>query len=287
MCESVLYYYKKGVILLSKLWQTSHPTMVMGILNVTPDSFSDGGKYITEQEIKDQAVQMVEDGAAIIDIGGESTRPGYREIPADEEITRVVPAIQAVREVLPDVWISIDTWKSEVALAAIEAGADMINDQWGAKRDPEIAKIAAAFTTPIVLMHNRTDRKYDDFFENVKQDLQESIEIAKQAGVPDHHILIDPGFGFVKTPAQNLEVLRRIDELVAFGHEVLLGTSRKSTIGLVLDLPVEERVEGTGATVVYGQVKGCTIFRVHDVKSIARMITMTDAILGNISAPQN
>ncbi len=273
--------------MLSKLWQTTHPTMIMGILNVTPDSFSDGGNYITEQQIKDKAIQMVREGAAIIDIGGESTRPGHREIPVDEELARVIPAIKVVREALPDVWISIDTWKSEVAIAAIEAGADIINDQWGAKKDPEIARVAAAFATPIILMHNRTNRDYDNYFENVKQDLQASIDITKQAGVPNHHILLDPGFGFVKTPAQNLEVLRRIDEIVALGYEVLLGTSRKSTIGLVLDLPVDERIEGTGATVVYGQVKGCTIFRVHDVKPIARMIKMTDAILGNIEAPNN
>ncbi len=270
---------------MSKLWQTSHPVMIMGILNVTPDSFSDGGSYITEQEIKDKAVQMIQDGATIIDIGGESTRPGHREISIDEELQRVIPAIKAVREVLPDVWISIDTWKSEVALAAIQAGADIINDQWGAKKDPEIAKIAATFAAPIILMHNRTNHDYDDYFENVKEDLQGSIKIAKDAGVPNHHILIDPGFGFVKTPAQNLEVLRRIDEIVALGYEVLLGTSRKSTIGLVLDLPVDERMEGTGATVVYGQIKGCTIFRVHDVKPIARMIAMTEAILGNVEVP--
>lgn len=261
--------------------------MVMGILNITPDSFSDGGNYITQEQIKAKAIEMANDGAAIIDIGGESTRPGYREIPIDEEIERVIPAIRTVREALPDIWISIDTWKSEVALAAVQAGADIINDQWGAKRDPKIAQIAATFGAPIILMHNRTDRYYTNFMANVKEDLQESIEIVKNAGVPNHHILLDPGFGFVKTPAQNLEVLRRIDELVAMGHEVLLGTSRKSTIGLVLDLPVDERMEGTGATVVYGQTKGCTIFRVHDVKPIQRMITMTDAILGNTEAPHN
>lgn len=261
--------------------------MVMGILNITPDSFSDGGNYITQEQINAKAIEMANDGAAIIDIGGESTRPGYREIPIDEEIERVIPAIRAVREALPDIWISIDTWKSEVALAAVQAGADIINDQWGAKRDPKIAQIAAAFGAPIILMHNRTNRDYTNFMANVKEDLQESIEIARNAGVPNHHILLDPGFGFVKTPAQNLEVLRRIDELVAMGHEVLLGTSRKSTIGLVLDLPVDERMEGTGATVVYGQTKGCTIFRVHDVKPIQRMITMTDAILGNTEAPHN
>lgn len=272
---------------MSKTWLKNHPTMIMGILNVTPDSFSDGGKYITETQIKEKAMQMARDGAAIIDIGGESTRPGYREIPVDEELARVIPAIQTVRAVLPDMWISIDTWKSEVALAAIQAGADIINDQWGAKRDPKIAEIAAAYSTPIILMHNRPNREYDHFMTDVKKDLRESIEIAKNAGIPSHHILLDPGFGFVKTPAQNLEVLRKIDELVAMGHEVLLGTSRKSTIGLVLDLPVDQRVEGTGATVVYGQTKGCTIFRVHDIQPIARMITMTDAILGNIEAPNN
>nr|WP_036097935.1 dihydropteroate synthase [Listeria floridensis] len=256
--------------------------MVMGILNITPDSFSDGGKYITIENAVAQAVQMAEDGAEIIDIGGISTRPGFKEVSQEEEERRVLPAVRAVREALPGIWISIDTWRSEVAEKAVLAGADMLNDQWGAKYDPNMATVAAKYEIPICLMHNRKDSNYDDFMEDVKTDLLESVAICKEAGVSDQHIILDPGFGFVKTKLQNLEVLRRVDEIVALGYEVLLGTSRKGTIGWVLDLPANERIEGTGATVVYGLAKGCSIARVHDVKEIARMVKMTDAITGKL-----
>ncbi|WP_239257398.1 dihydropteroate synthase [Listeria ilorinensis] len=257
--------------------------MVMGILNITPDSFSDGGKYINPQEAVLQAIKMAEEGAAIIDIGGISTRPGFQEISEKEELSRIIPVIKAVRASLPDIWISVDTWRSNVADQAIKAGADILNDQWGAKADPQMAEVAAKYNIPICLMHNRHDTNYLDFMEDVKRDLLESATICRKAGVAEHHIILDPGFGFVKTPEQNLEVLRRIDEIVALGYEVLLGTSRKSTIGWVLDLPVDQRVEGTGATVVYGFSKGCTIARVHDVRPIVRMVKMTDAIMGKRS----
>ncbi|WP_099224519.1 dihydropteroate synthase [Listeria costaricensis] len=257
--------------------------MVMGILNVTPDSFSDGGKYIKLEEAVSQAIKMADEGAGIIDIGGISTRPGFQEVSEQEELSRIIPVIEAVRAELPDIWISVDTWRATVAEQAIKAGADMLNDQWGAKADPRIAEVAAKYHTPICLMHNRQDTNYQDFMEDVKTDLLESVAICQKAGVAQHHIILDPGFGFVKTPEQNLEVLRRIDEIVALGYEVLLGTSRKSTIGWVLDLPVDQRVEGTGATVVYGFSKGCTIARVHDVRPIVRMVKMTDAIMGKRS----
>ncbi|WP_163655869.1 dihydropteroate synthase [Listeria sp. PSOL-1] len=254
--------------------------MVMGILNITPDSFSDGGKYIQLEDAKNRAIEMAKEGAEIIDIGGISTRPGHLNIDVDEELKRILPVIKAVRAALPHIWLSVDTWRAEVAEKAILAGANMINDQWGAKYDPKIAEIAAKYHVPICLMHNRTNRDYNDFIADVKNDLLESVKICQSANVPDESIILDPGFGFAKSPEQNLEILRRIDEIVQLGFEVLLGTSRKSTIGLVLDLPPEERVEGTGATVVYGFSKGCTIARVHDVKPIVRMVKMTDAIMG-------
>ncbi|MBK1962859.1 Dihydropteroate synthase [Listeria ivanovii subsp. londoniensis] len=265
-----------------KKWKRDHLGMVMGILNVTPDSFSDGGKYMELEEAVVRAMKMAEDGAAIIDVGGISTRPGFSEVSRDEELARIIPVIKAIREKLPDIWISVDTWRAAVAEQAVLAGADMINDQWGAKKEPEIAQIAAKYNIPICLMHNRENAQYENFLEDVKTDLLESVAIAKAASVPDEHIILDPGFGFVKTPAQNLEVLRRIDEIVALGYEVLLGTSRKSTIGLILGGSPDDRMEGTGATVVYGFAKGCTITRVHDVLPIARMIRMTDAITGKL-----
>ncbi len=265
-----------------KKWKRDHLGMVMGILNVTPDSFSDGGKYMQVEEAVTRALQMAEDGAAIIDVGGISTRPGFSEVTPEEELTRIIPVIKAVRTKLPDIWISVDSWRAEVAEKAILAGANMINDQWGAKKEPKIAEVAAKYNVPICLMHNRENTQYDNFLEDVKKDLLESVAIAKAASVPDEHIILDPGFGFVKTPAQNLEVLRRIDEIVALGYEVLLGTSRKSTIGLVLGTTPEDRMEGTGATTVYGFSKGCTITRVHDVLPIARMVRMTDAITGKL-----
>ncbi len=254
-------------------------TIVMGILNITPDSFSDGGKFNEIETAVARAKQMVADGAKIIDIGGESTRPGYTRISDDEEIARVVPVIQAIRAEVNTV-ISIDTYKSAVAKAAILAGAHVINDIWGAKRDPEIAKVAADHGVPIILMHNRDNEEYADFWSEAKQDLEESIQITKAAGVPDEHIWLDPGIGFAKSTTQNIWMIQHLSDLVEMGYPVLLATSRKRLIGNVLNLPVDERMEGTGATVCYGVQVGCHMVRVHDVKEITRMTKMMDVLTG-------
>lgn len=255
-------------------------TFIMGILNVTPDSFSDGGKYNNVEAAVKQAKKMVEDGAKIIDVGGESTRPGYQRISDEEEIARIVPVIQTLVAEVPAI-ISVDTYKANVARAAVEAGAHMINDIWGAKNEPEIAQVAADLNVPIILMHNRKDKEYgSNFWATVQADLKESIAIAHKAGVPDNHILLDPGIGFAKTTAQNITMMQHLGDLVEMGYPVLLATSRKSMIGNVLNLPVEERVEGTSATVVYGIEKGCHMMRVHDVKEMARASYMTDVLVG-------
>lgn len=255
-------------------------TFVMGILNVTPDSFSDGGKYKNVEEAVGQAKKMVAEGAKIIDVGGESTRPGYKRISDEDEIARVVPVIQAlVKEV--SAIISIDTYKANVARAAIKAGAHIINDIWGAKAEPEIAHVAAELHVPIILMHNRENMDYGaDFWATAKADLEESIAIAQRAGVPDQHIILDPGIGFAKNTAHNIAMMQHLNDLVAMGYPVLLATSRKSMIGNVLRLPVEERMEGTSATVVYGIEKGCHMIRVHDVKEMVRATHMTDVLVG-------
>ncbi|MDM5205501.1 dihydropteroate synthase [Cytobacillus kochii] len=257
----------------------SRKTLIMGILNITPDSFSDGGKYNQLEGVVERAKELVEAGADIIDIGGESTRPGYEEISVEEEIARVVPAIEAiVKEVrIP---LSIDTYKAEVAKHALEAGAHIINDIWGAKRDKEMASLAAEKDVPIILMHNRDNENYDSFFRDCMNDLYESIAIAKAAGVRDDNIILDPGIGFAKSHEDNIEMMRHLDQLVAFGYPVLLGTSKKRMIANVLNLPVDERMEGTGATVCYGIQKGCQIMRVHDVKEMSRMAKMMDALIG-------
>ncbi|WP_374964282.1 dihydropteroate synthase [Lysinibacillus sp. RS5] len=255
-------------------------TFVMGILNVTPDSFSDGGKYNSVETAVAQAKKMVAEGAKIIDVGGESTRPGYERISDEDEIARIVPVIQALAAEVPAI-ISVDTYKASVAQAAIEAGAHIINDIWGAKADPEIAQVAADLNVPIILMHNRDNTEYGtDFWVTAKADLEKSIAIAHNAGIPDHHIILDPGIGFAKTTVQNIEMMQHLEDLVAMGYPILLATSRKSMIGNVLKLPVEERVEGTGATVVYGIEKGCHMIRVHDVKEMARATYMADVLVG-------
>ncbi|WNC15033.1 dihydropteroate synthase [Brevibacillus brevis] len=253
-------------------------TLVMGILNVTPDSFSDGGKFVDLDQALRQARAMVEAGADLIDIGGESTRPGAVAVDAAEELERVLPVIRALSQELP-VPLSIDTYKAEVAEQAVLAGAHIINDVWGAKRDRRMAEVAARHRVPIILMHNREDTDYHDFFADYVRDLRESVDIALAAGVAPENIVLDPGIGFVKSLEQNLETMRRLDDLVALGYPVLLATSRKRMIGHVLDLPVEERVEGTAATVALGVVKGCHMVRVHDVKEMKRVAKMMDAML--------
>lgn len=254
-------------------------TMIMGIVNVTPDSFSDGGRFYDIDRAVEHAKRLVADGADIIDIGGESTRPGAEKVSLEEELRRVIPVVKAVAQEI-DVPISIDTYKAEVAKQAIEAGAHIINDVWGAKADAKMAEVAAFYDVPIILMHNRHDLQYRDLISDMISDLMESVAITKRAGVKDENIILDPGIGFAKTLEHNLEVMRRLDEFAKLGYPLLLGTSRKRFIGHVLDLPVNERVEGTGATVCLGIVKGAHIVRVHDVLPIARMAKMMDAMLG-------
>lgn len=255
-------------------------TFVMGILNVTPDSFSDGGKFNNVEAAVAQAKKMVAEGAKIVDVGGESTRPGYERISDEDEIARIVPVIQALVAEVPAI-ISVDTYKANVARAAVEAGAHIINDIWGAQAEPEIAQVAADLNVPIILMHNRDNTDYGtDFWMTAKADLEKSVAIARNAGIPDNHIILDPGIGFAKTTAQNIEMMQHLADLVAMGYPVLLATSRKSMIGNVLKLPVEERIEGTGATIVYGIEKGCHMIRVHDVKEMARATHMADILVG-------
>lgn len=255
-------------------------TVIMGILNVTPDSFSDGGKYNAIDEALRHAKTMLQDGAKIIDVGGESTRPGHVQISDEEEIDRTAPVIEALVKELGCV-ISIDTYKSKVAEAAVKAGAHMINDIWGAKYDPGIANVAATHDVPIILMHNREQAVYEGaFMDEMVSGLEKSIAIAKAAKVPTENVWLDPGIGFAKSTAQNLLTMQGLRRISDMGYPVLLGTSRKSFIGNVLDLPVEERMEGTGATVCYGIEHGCHIMRVHDVKAIARMAKMMDVLSG-------
>lgn len=254
-------------------------TLIMGILNVTPDSFSDGGRYVDKKKAVEHAKEMVEQGADIIDIGGESTRPGHRSVSMETELARVLPIIETLSQTV-SVPISIDTYKAETAKRALEAGAHIINDVWGAKRDPEIADVAAEKKAPIILMHNRNDRNYGDFISDVLQDIEESISIAKKAGVKDEKIILDPGIGFAKDTHENINMMQNLDRLVALGYPVLLATSKKSMIGNILDLPPEERVEGTGATVCYGIEKGCHIVRVHNVKEMSRMAKVMDVLTG-------
>ncbi|GEN55322.1 dihydropteroate synthase [Halobacillus faecis] len=262
-----------------KTFDLTKGTLVMGILNITPDSFSDGGLYYNLDHAVKQAKMMEEEGAHIIDIGGESTRPGHQPVTAEEELARVIPAIQAVKKAI-HLPISIDTYKAEVAEEAIVAGASIINDVWGAIKEPAIAEVAARYDVPIILTHNRSDRNYRSLLEDMKNDLRKSIKIARDAGVKDENIILDPGIGFAKTQDQNLEVMRNLTALKELGYPILLGTSRKSFIGTALDLPKDERMEGTGATVCYGVAQGVDVVRVHDVKPIVRMTKMMDAMLG-------
>ncbi|MFJ5625194.1 dihydropteroate synthase [Peribacillus loiseleuriae] len=254
-------------------------TVIMGILNVTPDSFSDGGRYNRIDRALKHVEQMVKDGADIIDIGGESTRPNYDRISDEEEIERVVPIIEAISRNV-DVPMSIDTYKSAVAREALTAGAHILNDIWGAKADSSMANIAAEFQVPIILMHNRKESDYQLFMRDAINDLYESIILVKNAGVLDQNIILDPGIGFAKDTSLNLEMMRNLDKLVALGYPVLLATSKKSMIGNVLDLPPNERMEGTAATICFGIQQGCQMIRVHDVKEMARVAKMMDALVG-------
>ncbi len=261
-----------------KEFQNTGHTYVMGILNVTPDSFSDGGKWNNKDKALFHVEEMLAQGMDIVDIGGESTRPGYRKLSDEEEIARVTPIIEAVKANF-DLPVSLDTYKGQVAYAGIQAGADLINDIWGLKYDDEIAKVIADSGVPCCLMHNRNTTAYQDFMQDVATDLRESLQIAKGAGISDENILLDPGVGFAKTYEQNLEIIKSLEELHALGYPLLLGCSRKSVIGLTLNLPAEERLEGTLVTTVMGVMKGCSFVRVHDVKENVRAIQMAEAIL--------
>lgn len=253
-------------------------TYVMGILNITPDSFSDGGRYNKMDAALFRAEEMIKEGADIIDVGGESTRPGYEQITAEEEIERVVPIIERIKKRF-DIPVSLDTYKADVAKAGMEAGADLINDIWGLKADENMAKIIAEADIPCCLMHNRKETVYGEYIKDVLSDLEESLILARKAGITNDKILLDPGIGFAKTYEQNLELLNKLEILHSFGYPVLLGTSRKSVIGLTLNLPAEERVSGTLATTVMAVMKGCSFVRVHDIKENVQAIKMTEAIL--------
>lgn len=266
------------IVLKNRRLDYAQRTLIMGILNVTPDSFSDGGKHNAIDKSVRHALKMVEDGADIIDVGGESTRPGFEPVPLEIELERVIPVIRAIRQV-SDIPISIDTYKAETARQALEAGADIINDIWGAKADKDMAAVAAGYQAPIVLMHNRQDRNYRDLIADILDDLQESIDLVKKAGLSDDCIIVDPGIGFAKNYEENLHVLGRLEVFQRWGYPVLLGTSRKGFIGQTLHTTVDDRVEGTGATICLGITKGCRMIRVHDIKPMARMAKMMDTML--------
>ncbi|RSL29323.1 dihydropteroate synthase [Salibacterium salarium] len=257
----------------------SQKTYVMGILNVTPDSFSDGGRFNNQKTAVERAQEMVDQGADIIDVGGESTRPGFERVDGEEECSRVIPVIKELSASL-NVPISIDTYKAETARQAIEAGADIINDVWGAKADKDMAQVAAQNDVPIILTHNRDNTEYQDIMKDIVQDIDESLSVCRDAGVKEERIILDPGIGFAKTYDQNLEVMRRLEEFTSLGYPVLLGTSRKSLISQTLDLPAQDRVEGTGATISLGIERGAHIVRVHDVLEMSRTVKMMDAMLG-------
>ena len=263
----------------NRTFDTARKTYLMGILNVTPDSFSDGGRFNRLDAALRHAEEMVAEGADIIDIGGESTRPGHTPISDQEEIDRIAPAVEAVKARL-DVPVSIDTYKSAVAEAALQAGADLVNDIWGFRRDPEIAAVTARHGAACCLMHNRREAAYGDLLEDMLADLRLSVGLAREAGIPEDRIMVDPGIGFGKTYEMNLTVLHHLEVFRRLGLPVLLGTSRKSVIGLALDLPADERLEGTLVTTVLAVEKGCAFVRVHDVEANRRAIQMTEAILG-------
>ncbi|MBM7543179.1 dihydropteroate synthase [Amphibacillus cookii] len=276
----------EGKITLNRKLYTQHgelnlakKTVVMGILNVTPDSFSDGGQFNDIDRAVKQAEKMVLEGADIIDIGGESTRPGHTPISEDEEIERVIPIIKKVRAAV-SVPISIDTFKAKTARCALDAGADIVNDIWGAKFEPEIANVAAEYKAPLILMHNRKHPVYRyNLIDEIKADLAESIDLALNNGVEEQQIIIDPGVGFAKSAEQSLEVIQNLDAFKSLGYPILLGASRKSVIGHLLDLSTSERDEATAATTSYGIINGADMVRVHNVKMNARIVKMTDLLV--------
>jgi len=292
------------------IFQWGSRTYVMGILNATPDSFSgdgllspspsergvrgEGERRALEQSLR-QAEHFIKYHADILDVGGESTRPGSQPVTTDEEMERVIPVIQAIKKKFPDALISIDTYKAKVAEEAFKAGAHILNDVWAFRADPALASVAKKFNAPVILMHNRSNpanvevraqlgnayigSEYQNLIEDVKRELLVSVESAKKAGIEESHIVLDPGIGFGKTREHNLVLINRLDEVRALGYPVLLGSSRKSFIGFTLDLPADQRMEGTAATVAIGIARGADIIRVHDVKEMARVAKMTDALV--------
>lgn len=267
------------MIIGNKDFNVKNNAYIMGILNVTPDSFSDGGKYNSFDYALKHVEEMIAEGADIIDIGGESTHPGYTMVSDDEEIARVIPIIKAVKERF-DIPVSIDTYKSKVALEAIEAGADMVNDIWGFKFDNEVADVVKKYDVACCITHNRNNTEYKELVNDIISDLEESAEIAEKAGIDNDKIIIDPGVGFGKTYEQNLQIINHLEQLHCFGYPLLLGASNKSVIGTALNLPIDERLEGTIATTVVGAMKGAAFFRVHDIKENKRALEMTEKILG-------
>jgi dihydropteroate synthase len=281
------------------LFEWGRQTYVMGIINVTPDSFSGDGLFNENEgewvkRAVEQGVRFAQEGAQLLDIGGESTRPGAEPVGVYQEIERIAPVIEALAAQV-NLPISIDTYKADVAAAALDAGAHMVNDVWGLKMDPAMAGLCARRNVPVVVMHNRSHPRnavqeerlggrylgteYNDLLIDVANELQQSIDLAQSAGIPNEHIIIDPGIGFGKTVEQNLTLLNQLDKLTTLGYPILLGTSNKSFIGYTLDLPPEERVEGTAATVAMGIERGADIIRVHQVKEMSRVARMTDAII--------
>jgi dihydropteroate synthase len=272
-------------------------TYVMGIINATPDSFSGDGvlEGDAQQRAVEQARQFIADGADILDLGGESTRPGSQPVTADEEAARVVPLIRAVRAAVGDALISVDTYRANVAAAALDAGANWVNDVWGLRMDPDMAGLVAERGCPVVIMHNRSKPKdvaqerrlggrfvgvhYDELMADIRRELSEQMEVALAAGVRAEQIILDPGVGFGKTVEQNVELLDRLNELKALGRPILIGPSRKSFIGYTLDLPPDQRMEGTAAAVAIGIDRGADLVRVHDVRAMVRVARMTDRIV--------
>jgi dihydropteroate synthase len=266
----------------SRTFRWGERTFLMGILNVTPDSFSGDGLLRSTDAVEAavaQAVEMAAEGADVLDVGGESTRPGHAGVDEEEELRRTIPVVRAVRAVLPEIPLTIDTTKPGVAAAALDAGADAINDIWGVGPDPALARLAAARGVPIILMHNRAEPRYADVVAEVLDDLRRAVDRAVAAGVRRDLVIVDPGIGFGKTAEQNLAVLRELGRLRGLGQPILLGTSRKSTLGKVLDLPADQRVEATLATTALGVAAGVDIVRVHDVRENVRAARIADAIV--------
>lgn len=255
-------------------------TLIMGILNTTPDSFSDGGQAVSVESAVAKAQQLVEHGADIIDIGGESTRPGAQPVALEEELQRVIPVVEALIKLDLNVPISIDTYKAEVASRALACGAHIINDVWGLRHDPRMAEVVSSYQCPIIITHNRQQPKaYTQLVDEVITELQESIQLARAAGIKDEMIILDPGIGFAKTLTDNLRLMNQLHRIVELGYPVLLGTSRKSMIQKTLALPADQVIEGTAATVALGIAQGCQIMRVHDIEEMNKVARMTDAIV--------